>query len=137
MKQLVNFIVEKLRIDKNINIDNKDIKIKFEEDKVDFPDGDVVKIIDYAKSLPISPNEIEYLYNSNAIRLRYNVNNNPAKLKYGIIFSFISTAKKAGYRVAFLDDATYMYEYPEFPKVISLDDSFEYVDKKFDNVIKE
>ena len=139
MKQLNIFINEKLKIDKNIKIDNKEINIKFDKSKIeDFPKDDIDKIIEFAESLQIKPDEIEYFPNSNAIRLGYRYNNDKSKLQYGIIFGCINNIYvQKGYRIEYMEDYNDRYEeYPKFPKVISLEECFDYIDKKFNDWIK-
>ena len=138
MKQITNYIQEGLRINKNtkVNKDQKEIEMKFKKDIVNFPKDDVDVIIEFAESLPIRPTEIEYFPNSNALRLGYRYDNDKSKLQYAIIFGYINTAK--GYRVEYMEDYNNGYEeYPKFPKVISLKDAFNYIEKKFDEWIKK
>lgn len=136
MKQINKYIIEKFKISsKTLNkFDTKDIQIKLKREIVDFPDSDLDQIIEFAESLQIRPDKIEYFQNSNAIRLGYLYKDNQ-KLQYGIIFGYITTSK--GYRIEYIEDYNNIYEeYPKFPKVITLEDCFDYIDKKFDDWIK-
>ena len=142
MKQFKDFIIEKFKINsKSISKnEQKEIEIKFDKSKVEFPDGDLDKIIEFAEELPIVPDILEYFDNSTALRLSYKFKDSQ-KLHYGIVLSYLNSGKTQGYRISFVTDQRNglndeIEEYPDFPKIITLKEAFDYIDKKFNEWIK-
>lgn len=123
MKQLDNFIIEKLKLNKDIKVN----KVYFDNNG-NFSDSDINKINEFIENLPISPKEVKLIGKGYTIVLKFT--NSTKQNEFVRIFISILQKYKVGFRKSLNDHVIF---YPKDGKFDTIEECFDCINKNWNN----